>query len=264
MVKLSKKWSGARCAYRHEYNKSCYWSLRAMFDTRQTCRSNVLPLDVLNRVRKELDALYRDVHVADRKTFLSRGKVAMNRRDALWYAIPTSDNFLPHYRASTVSYGSPETPIKKADDTRVMDTSMLKWMQPVIDRMEQISGHTINHFVFHRYVGSSDKIGAHHDKTQDLSDGSTIFSLSIGEPRRFDIVADTKDKWISKNERETFIVRNNDLVSIPWDVNQVYRHAIVPSKKYGGIRYSITARSKCTLYNKKTKQQRIIKTKILS
>ena len=79
-----------------------------------------------------------------------------------------------------------------------MDMDMIEWMQPIIDRLEHISGHKINHFVFHRYVGTEDKIGAHHDKTQDLGTGSTIFSLSIGESRRFDILADTKDKWIKK------------------------------------------------------------------
>tara|TARA_B100001059_G_C17782863_1_gene555313 strand:+ start:553 stop:1341 length:789 start_codon:yes stop_codon:yes gene_type:complete len=262
MPKLSKKWSKQRCQYRHNYNKSLYGSMKNMFRERKTHRSNFLPREILDTVRSKLDELYQDVHVEDRPTFLSRGKVAMNRRDALWYAIPTPDGYLPHYRASTASYGSPTIKIKKADNTKIMDHKMLEWMQPIIDRMENISKHQIQHFVFHRYVGTEDKIGAHHDKTQDLGEGSTIFSLSIGEPRRFDILADTKDGWIKKNERETFIVKDNDLICMPWDVNQVYRHTIVPSKKYGGVRYSITARSKCTLYNKESKEQKIIDTKL--
>ena len=263
MPKLSKKWSKKRCAYRHEYNKTRYGSMKNMFHERKTHRSNFLPPDLLEMVREKLDELYQDVHVEDRQPFAARGRTNnFIRRDALWYAIPTSDGFLPHYRTATASYGSPHIKIKKADETKAMDNVMLEWMQPIIDRLEHISGHKINHFVFHRYVGWEDKIGAHHDKTQDLGDGSTIFSLSIGNPRRFDILADTKDKWIEKNERETFIVKDNDLICMPWDINQVYRHTIVRCKKYSGVRYSITARSKCTLYNKESKEQKIINTKL--
>ena len=88
--------------------------MKNMFHERKTHRSNFLPREILDMVRGKLDELYQDVHVEDRPTFLSRGKVAMNRRDALWYAIPTPDGYLPHYRASTASYGSPTIKIKKS------------------------------------------------------------------------------------------------------------------------------------------------------
>ena len=119
MPKLSKKWSKKRCAYRHEYNKTRYGSMKNMFHERKTHRSNFLPPDLLEMVREKLDELYQDVHVEDRQPFAARGRTNnFIRRDALWYAIPTSDGFLPHYRTATASYGSPHIKIKKADEPK--------------------------------------------------------------------------------------------------------------------------------------------------
>ena len=124
------------------------------------------------------------------------------RRDALWFGIPQKNGYLPHYRAKPSSYGIPTIKIAENDETVPMTPEMIEWMKPVTERMENISGHKINHFVIHRYVGERDTIGPHHDKTQDLSEGSTIFCLSLGDTRRFNICTSPMlDKWGEKIEK---------------------------------------------------------------
>lgn len=262
---FSKKWSPQECYEKHLENMKYFDNMEDMLRLKGVIRSNFLPQDILKNVKQHVEALYTDIRVEDRKPFAARGRENnFNRRDALWFGMPEEDGYLPHYRAKSTSYSNPTVKISKDDATKAMTPEMIKWMKPVTDRMEDISGHKINHFVIHRYVGGDDTIGLHHDKTQDLSDGSTIFCLSLGDTRRFRISAEPeKDKWGENIEKAIFKVKENDIACLTWDINQVYRHAILPGKKkYNGVRYSITARSKCTLFNKQTNEQKIINTKL--
>ena len=253
-----KKWSAEECLEKHKKNMQGQKSFRHMIKSKRLIRKNFLKDTALRVITKKVEKLFKDINPEDRETFKFLNKEgAKNMRDALWFGFE-EDGYLPHYRTASSSYGRPEAPIRKMDATKPAP----KWLQYVARKMEKISGHKKNHFVIHRYFDENDKIGAHHDKTQDLSIGSSIFCLSLGSSRKFRITANKKDKWLDHNLRADFKVKPNYCVQLPWDINQVYRHEIVPCKKYREVRYSITARSKCTMYNPETKHQKIINTKL--
>lgn len=253
-----KKWSPEECKKKHVKDMKGHKTLKSMLTSNGIVIKNFLPPNELQSITQKVKELFQDIRVKDRKTFKFLNKEgAKNMRDALWFGFE-EDGYLPHYRTSSVSYGNPLAKIKKMDAT----VRAPEWLKIVAEKMEKVSGHKINHFVVHRYYDEKDKIGAHHDKTQDLSIGSSIFCLSLASSRKFRVSANKKDKWTVNNINADFIVEPNDCVQLKWDTNQVYRHEIVPSKKFKEVRYSITARSKCTMFNPSTGSQKFIDTKL--
>ena len=243
-----KKWSPEECKKKHVKNERSQ-NLKSMLTSNGIVIKNFLPPYELQAITEKARIVSR--HSCKRQKdfkFLNK-EGAKNMRMLLFNE---EDGYLPHYRTSSVSYGNPLSKIKKMDAT----VRAPEWLKIVAEKMEKCLGKLI----ILSYIGimmKVDKIGAHHDKTQDLSIGSSIFCLSLASSRKFRVSANKKDKWTDKNINADFIVEPNDCVQLKWDTNQVYRHEIVPSKKFKEVRYSITARSKCTMFNPSTGSQNL-------
>lgn len=193
------------------------------------------------RLRARLDALYADVDPAARPTFLSRGRVCVNRRDQLWFGRrAASDGWWPLYRVFPQAYGGPRTRAKSGFRDVAPPAEMPAWLGAVLDRVSAEHGlQPLNHAVLHRYVLDEDTIGLHHDKPMDIAPGSHIVSLSVGAARTFAM------RDVASGRAEEVEVRDGDLVVLPYALNLTAKHAVLPCRKrrgQGGVRYSITAR----------------------
>ena len=193
---------------------------------------------------RAVEAEFCDVDSRQRPTFLSRGRVCRNNRDAIWYGIRSDvDGMMPLYRVFNVAYGHPKTRAGIARATRVKE--MPEWMRKVLhDLSKRHNIDALNHVVLHRYVDGKDTIGFHHDKYMDIKPGSTIVSLSLGCERTF---AMRYGRTVVK-----YPVRDGDVVLLPYDVNKKAKHAILKSARTKGVRYSITARCIDTHYDEAT------------
>jgi alkylated DNA repair dioxygenase AlkB len=164
------------------------------------------------------------------------GKPGQVRRDALWFATPAADGAMPLYRTFPNAYGYPGT--TAGVDKAVRPHVMPAWMDAVV-RQVLPEG---NHVVLHRYLDGCDHISPHRDKWMDIAPGSAIVSVSVGATRDFRI------------GNETFPVEDGDVVTIPYELNQVMKHAVLPRRRgVDDVRYSLTARVIDTFYDPETK-----------
>ena len=113
----------------------------------------------------------------------------------------------------------------------------LEWCKTNID-------DRLNGFLLNWYDGKKGHyIGAHKDATTDLVPNSPIVTISLGEERIF------RFRPLGGKGYKDIIVRNGDVVIIPWETNQNWTHEIPNLKKYSQKRISITLRAYLNQHN---------------
>ncbi len=112
------------------------------------------------------------------------------------------------------------------------------WLQPFFDVAKQISP-TVNGALVNWYDGKlKHKIGAHRDAESSLMKGSDIITVSLGEERVFRF-----RKYRTKDAPIDIVLKDRDMLVIPWNTNMTYTHEVPYVTKYQGKRISLTFRS---------------------
>lgn len=107
----------------------------------------------------------------------------------------------------------------------------LDWCREKIDAR-------LNGLLLNWYDGSSKHyIGKHRDSTRGLLKGSPIVTISHGEERIFRF-----RPWRAEGFRD-FLVRNGDVIVIPWETNKRFTHEVPHFSKYHRRRISVTLRA---------------------
>lgn len=193
-----------------------------------------------SRVRADVEATFR-AGVPERTPFAARGRTCVYRRDALWFA-RGAGGYVPLYRTHNTAYGHPRS--TRGIARAVRPRPMPPWLGDFLD--EFAARHALpefNHVVLHRYKDGRDTIGMHHDKWMDLAPGSTIACISLGATRRF-ALGDRRGRVLRSMD-----VEDGDAVLLSDADNRAMKHAIPPTRRDVGVRYSITARRMRTFYD---------------
>lgn len=125
------------------------------------------------------------------------------------------------------------------------------------EQVEKLVGQDLNHALIQRYVGGTDFIGEHSDKTLDILIGSKIVNYSVGATRKM-ILKHKKTK-----QKQVIRLPHNSLFVLGWKTNREWLHAIKQDKRreaekdheetsFGGQRISLTLRTIATFRNRRT------------
>ncbi|TCI92182.1 alpha-ketoglutarate-dependent dioxygenase AlkB [Tenacibaculum sp. M341] len=107
----------------------------------------------------------------------------------------------------------------------------LKWSRENID--DKLNGLLVNW-----YDGKKNHyIGPHRDDIRDLSEGTPIVTISLGQERVFRM-----RKYGEKGFKD-ITIRNGGIIIIPWKTNLNWTHEVPNFKKYDGKRISVTLRA---------------------
>lgn len=117
----------------------------------------------------------------------------------------------------------------------------IKWTPKLLklkEKLENMLGETFNYALVNRYSDGSDYIGWHADNEKDITEGSTIASISLGQKRKFSI------KDIATGEEKYNVeLENGSLVSMEGDMQKMYKHCVPKSTQKMSVRYNITFRN---------------------
>ncbi len=112
-----------------------------------------------------------------------------------------------------------------------MDPSYLDWCKKIIS--ENLNGILVNWYDGKR----NHYIGKHRDSTKGLIKGSPIVTISHGQERIFRL------RPFRGKGYQDLVVKNGDVLVIPWDTNKTYTHEVPHFTKYKGRRISVTLRA---------------------
>jgi alkylated DNA repair dioxygenase AlkB len=124
-------------------------------------------------------------------------------------------------------------------------------MPPVILRLLDdvrnaggVDASSLNHCIVIKYEGPQHFAPPHHDKqagvegsgAKDIMVGTSIYSVSLGEPRTFQLLDNNENVvWSQK-------LAHGSLFQLHPETNKALKHE-VPKENVGGTRYSIIFRS---------------------
>lgn len=202
-----------------------------------------------NAYLSRVEEVFADAPV--RETYMARGRVCKNNRDALWYGVPDpTDNMWPAYRIYNMAYGHPNT--RAGLKRLIVPHTMPAWMRELLGAMAAAGGVAcgFNHVVLHRYVDGGDSIGYHHDKYMDIAPDSTILSLSLGAAREFRVRDEATGRVAA------YPVQHGDAIFMTYACNRTKKHGILKTRRACGARYSITARCIDTFFDPATHRLR--------
>ena len=153
------------------------------------------------------------------------GEELWNERDAKFFSFVDTDGFTTVYRMN--GYKQP-TAVDGAFQADRDIRGVLPWIQPLLLRIQQDFQEFPNHCVITRYDRLYDSIGAHRDKTQDLLSGSSVFIVTVGEPRDFTVMPRFKAPGARQRSKATrnFKPASGSLLRLSWETNQAYEHAV--------------------------------------
>src|SRR5207244_7232756 len=90
----------------------------------------------------------------------------------------------------------------------------LSWTREMID--QRLNGLLLNWYA----ADQSHYIGAHHDDTRDLVDGTPIVTISLGDNRSFRLRLPRQKGFID------FEARHGSIFIMPWQTNLGVKHEI--------------------------------------
>jgi len=98
----------------------------------------------------------------------------------------------------------------------------------------------LNGMLLNWYESPDQYIGAHHDSTKGMFDGSPIVTISFGETRIFRLT-----RWEQRKKVDTFDLSATPgrVVVIPYETNKAWKHEVVKRRSYVGRRISVTLRA---------------------
>jgi len=103
----------------------------------------------------------------------------------------------------------------------------------------------LNGILVNWYDGSlGNYIGPHHDDIRQLVCGTPIVTISLGEERIFRVSRHGKKPSSGLAlDRQDFVVKDGDIIVIPWQTNLTWKHSVPRQKRFQGRRISITLRA---------------------
>ena len=111
--------------------------------------------------------------------------------------------------------------------------ALLEWSRKTID--DRLNGLLLNW-----YSGAEDYIGAHHDSTKELVQGSPIVTISFGETRVFRLTRWERRQKVAQHD---FEANHGRVFVVDWDMNKAWKHEVLKRAAYSGRRISVTLRA---------------------
>ena len=100
-------------------------------------------------------------------------------------------------------------------------------VRPILDRVNELTGHGCNIVKVQKYVPGVMGIAPHSDKCIDMAPGVPIYILRLNKER--DSYRSLNFTHKKTGEKHEFRMRHGDLMCIPYEVNLTYTHE-VPSE----------------------------------
>jgi len=176
------------------------------------------------------------------------GKEGIPHRDVVGFATYNAEGQHAVYRYGSGSKGvnwRPCAPTTKAP----YDMNALPFASSLLDAIEASTGERPNTCVVTRYLSGDDSIGSHHDKVVDLIPGTGIHMISLGAARTFVVTQQDDRRFVERCETQ-----HGQLMTLPWESNLVYKHAVRRERHALGTRISLIFRSMKTWFDPETKE----------
>jgi len=127
------------------------------------------------------------------------------------------------------------------DDTRVhIWTPTLRFLR---DDVALTIRQRLNHCVVNKYLGGSDRIGFHADRSDDFEPGTSVATVSLGSARTFCLKKNDGSQLV------TLAIQPGSLFVMGWRTNQEWQHSIRRTQRPVGMRISITLRHIATRWD---------------
>lgn len=164
-------------------------------------RCGLSPEAVFEELEGELAASWErlEFSIYGRTVPLPRLKVFVGDED--------EDGFFPFYR-----YGGDYVPVVRPW------TPLLKAIR---DAIEVEFGLRCNHLVVARFADGGEYIGPHHDKVRDFMPGTSIVTVSLGQPRLMRLNEVDGEKRVIER-----VVVPGSAYRLGWDTNLAWKHSI--------------------------------------
>ena len=112
-------------------------------------------------------------------------------------------------------------------------------MLQVVDKINKVFDLDFDSTLINYYESGDNYVSPHRDDENIFPELVDIVSLSLGETRKFHIYpGDSKSNKVI----ETIVLEDNDLLFIPGEFNNKFRHGIPKEKDKDCYRYSMTFR----------------------
>lgn len=151
-------------------------------------------------------------HMLPRKSTTAALKPLRRIKCAL--ALPTEDGWLPHYRFPVNDQH--RYPVKPIDTNTPV-------LLNIINKVRNLTNIPVNHIVVLYYKDGDDSIGFHKDKTVDLTDNTSIVSLSLGEERPYVL---RKGDIFNPTETVEFKLPHGGLLTLGSKTNDAWFHSV--------------------------------------
>jgi alkylated DNA repair dioxygenase AlkB len=202
--------------------------VRSFLQTVMHCDVNKL-FDTLNKNAfwtdpSNPDLMYRGRELARKKAFLVKEMGDDDNDDGV-VLMDVEPSVMPIYRYPGFQYGSMQ---------HYRDMRSLPEVNNLVEELCKRSlfagkAINVNHVILTNYRGADDNIGFHSDKTRDMTPGSLILSLSLGETREFHLgTPDASDPKMSTVTTHRIVLNPGDLFILGPKTNVSHRHSIVP------------------------------------
>lgn len=110
-------------------------------------------------------------------------------------------------------------------------------IQECVELLKKMGLGEFNHVIATYYIDEKANIGWHQDKIADITEGTNIPILSMGETR------DLSLKNLQTNVVQHIELSHGDLFVLGWETNLNYEHAILPCKEDKKERISLVFRN---------------------
>ena len=118
----------------------------------------------------------------------------------------------------------PETPFPEA-------------LHPLLERLAERLGYRANNCLANYYPDGQSSMGFHADATDDLEPGTGIAVVSLGSERTM-----TFRRKADKGCVETYLLPSGSLLYMSPEMQEEWKHAILPDEAISGARISLTFR----------------------
>jgi len=108
--------------------------------------------------------------------------------------------------------------------------------------LQRVTGETFNSCLLNLYRDGQDSVSWHSDDESELGDSPVIASISLGDPRKFQLKKQNEKKS-EKEQRISVLLEDGDLLVMGGELQKHWLHQIPKTKRPVGPRINLTFRN---------------------
>jgi len=136
------------------------------------------------------------------------------------------------------SFGEKNTTFVYSGRSETVGDEGWSFLENVKNKIEEVTGQTVNYVHTNEYRNGNDYIGWHADKTKTLEDGSMIISLSVGAERKFQLKKKEKGAKIEIDQ----VLKHGSLLTMEGNTQKYWKHRVPKDKNLQKKRFNLTFR----------------------